>query len=78
MVPTEKIPEPWPPITAHFATAQPKGGAQDVTREQAGHSERIFFNQSQKFAPEGDRTWDLKVLLGSLNYYARDLSLCLV
>jgi hypothetical protein len=49
MVPTEKIPEPWPPITngptstVHSATAQPEGGAQDIeTRERMGHSEGIF------------------------------------
>jgi hypothetical protein len=45
MVPAEKIPEPWPPITngpastVHSATVQPEGGAQDiVTRERMGHS----------------------------------------
>jgi hypothetical protein len=49
MVPAEKIPEPWPPITnrpastVHSATAQPEGGAQDiVTRERMGHNEGIF------------------------------------
>jgi hypothetical protein len=53
MVPAEKIPEPWPPITngpastVHSATAQPEGDAHDiVTRERMGHSERIFFNQA--------------------------------
>ena len=35
MVPTKKTPEPWPPSltgrsTAHSATAQPEGGAQDI------------------------------------------------
>jgi hypothetical protein len=49
MVPDEKILKPWPPITSrpspvttHSATAQPEGGAQDVTREWAKHGEGIF------------------------------------
>jgi hypothetical protein len=57
-------------VTAHSATAQPEGGAQDVTRERAGHSEGIFLTKPE-IRPRGDRTQDLKVLLGSLNHYAR-------
>jgi hypothetical protein len=72
MVPAEKIPEPWPPITngptstVHSATAQPERGAQDIiTRERMGHSEGIFFNPAWKFAPKENQTQDLEVLLGS-------------
>jgi hypothetical protein len=72
MVPAEKIPKPWPPITngpastVHSATAQPEGGAQDiVTRERRGHNEGIFLTKPEKFAPGGNRTQDLEVLLGS-------------
>ena len=60
MVPAEKIPEPWPPITngsastVHSATAQPEGGAQDiVTRERMGHSEGIFLT-SLKIRSRGE------------------------
>jgi hypothetical protein len=66
MVPAEKIPEPWPPITngptstVHSATAQPEGGAQDiVTRERMGHNEGIFLNKPKNSLPRGiePRTW---------------------
>jgi hypothetical protein len=39
MVPAEKIPEPWLPITngatsiVHSATVQPEGGAQDIVTQ---------------------------------------------
>jgi hypothetical protein len=57
MVPAEKIPEPWPPITngsastVHSATAQPEGGAQD--------SEGIFLTKPENSLPIGiePRTW---------------------
>jgi hypothetical protein len=70
MVPAEpKLPNPAPPsqraVIAHSATAQPEGGAQDVPQEQAGHNEGIFLTKP-KIRLEGDRTWDLEVLLGSL------------
>jgi hypothetical protein len=58
MAPAEKTPEPWPPSltarsTAHSATAQPEGGAQDIDpREWAGHSERIFLTKP-KIRPRG-------------------------
>jgi hypothetical protein len=75
MVPVEKILEHWPPITngststVHSATAQPEGGAQNiVARERMRHNKGIFFNQARKFAPEGNRTWDLEVLLRRLNH----------
>jgi hypothetical protein len=66
MVPAEKIPEPWPPITngptstVHSATVQPEGGAQDiVTRERMGHNERIFLTKPKNLPPRGiePRTW---------------------
>jgi hypothetical protein len=66
MVPAEKIPEPWPPITngpastVHSATAQPEGGAQDiVTREWMWHSEGIFLTKPENSLPRGiePRTW---------------------
>jgi hypothetical protein len=66
MVPAEKIPEPWLPITngpastIHSATAQPEGGAQDiVTRERMGHSEGIFLTKPENSLPGGIelRTW---------------------
>jgi hypothetical protein len=51
-IPAEKIPEHWPlitsgAVTAHSATAQPKGGAQDVTRERVRHIEGIFLNKPE-------------------------------
>jgi hypothetical protein len=52
MVPTEKIPEPWPPITngsastVHSATAQPEGDAQDIVTREDGAQRGDFFNQA--------------------------------
>jgi hypothetical protein len=40
------------------------------SRERAGHSEGIFLTKPE-IRLQGDRTRDLKVLLGSLNHYAR-------
>jgi hypothetical protein len=66
MVPTEKIPEPWPRITngpaltVHSATVQPEGGAQDIaTRERMGHIEGIFLTKPENSLPIGiePRTW---------------------
>ena len=66
MVPAEKIPEPWPPITngsasiIHSTTAQPEGGAQDiVTRERMRHSEGIFLTKPENSLPRGiePRIW---------------------
>jgi hypothetical protein len=58
MVPAEKIPEHWPPITngpastVHSATAQPEGGAQDiVTQERMWHSEGIFLTKPENSLP---------------------------
>jgi hypothetical protein len=34
-------------VTAHFATAQLKGGTQDVTQERAGHNEGIFLTKPE-------------------------------
>jgi hypothetical protein len=68
MVPTEKIPEPWPPITnkptsiVHSATAQPED---IVTRKRMGHNEGIFLTKP-KISPRGKSTQNLEVLLGSL------------
>jgi hypothetical protein len=73
MVLVEKIPELWPPITngpvstVHSTTAQPEGGAQNiVTRDRMGHSEGIFLTKPKNSPPEGNRTQDLEVLIGSL------------
>jgi hypothetical protein len=73
IVSAEKIPEPWPPSLANchcpFHNGPARGCAQDVTRVRARHNKGIFL-PSQKIVPEGDRTYDLEVLLGSLNHYA--------
>jgi hypothetical protein len=60
MVPSEKIPEPWPPITnratstVDSATVQPEGGTQDiVTRERLGHSEGIFLTKPENSPSRG-------------------------
>jgi hypothetical protein len=59
MAPAEKTPEPPPPpsltgqSTAHSATAQLEGSAQDSDpRERVGHSEGIFLTKPE-ICPQG-------------------------
>jgi hypothetical protein len=61
MVPVEKIPEHWPPITnglastVHSAMAQLEGAAQDIaTRERMGHNEHLSKrSRDSKVVPKG-------------------------
>jgi hypothetical protein len=70
MVPTEKTLKPCLPSltgrsTAHSATTQPEGGAQDTDPgERVGHNE-VFLTKYEI------RPRDLEVLFRSLNHYTR-------
>jgi hypothetical protein len=70
-----KSPNPDPPSLAGcphplYRMARPEGGEQDVTRKRAKHSERFFLTKPEIHHRKGS-TQDLKVLLKSLNHYAR-------
>jgi hypothetical protein len=60
IVPAEKIPKPCPPSLAGrhhpLCNTQPEGGAQDVTRELAGHNEGIFLNKPKIRSQEGSNS----------------------
>jgi hypothetical protein len=75
MVSTEKkSPNPGSPSLAghHRPLCNGPAGGWRAGRnqERAGHNEGIFLTMHE-IGPEGDRTRDLEVVLGSLNHYAR-------
>jgi hypothetical protein len=64
MVPAKKTPEPWPSSlmgrsTAHSATVQPEGGAQDIDPREGRGTARGFFNQTRNSPLRGieSGTW---------------------
>jgi hypothetical protein len=76
MVPTEKTPEPWPPITNRpincpLRNGLPGGWRAGYRSLRAGGAQRGDFFTKPEIRPRGGRTRDLEVLLGSLNHYAR-------